>query len=83
LRDMAVYYHFAISTFPVKIVIRSSAFILEDLLQLPISGNNLHWEWELILLVGTLTWQWECLMHFIPNNPPLNLMLLLHSSFPE
>ncbi|GJR08364.1 hypothetical protein Tco_0791016 [Tanacetum coccineum] len=36
LRDVAVYYHFAISTFPVKIVIRSSAFILEYLLQLPI-----------------------------------------------
>ncbi|GJV94269.1 hypothetical protein Tco_1545846 [Tanacetum coccineum] len=29
LRDVAVYYHFAISTFPVKIVIRSSAFISE------------------------------------------------------
>nr|GEW62202.1 Gag-Pol polyprotein [Tanacetum cinerariifolium] len=44
LHDMAVYYHFAISTFPVKIVIRSSAFILEYLLQLPIrdlQGNNL------------------------------------------
>ncbi|GJZ79549.1 ATP-dependent DNA helicase PIF1-like protein [Tanacetum coccineum] len=36
LRDVAVYYHFAISTFLVKIVIRSSAFILEYLLQLPI-----------------------------------------------
>ncbi|GKA13585.1 hypothetical protein Tco_0693231 [Tanacetum coccineum] len=36
LRDVAVYYHFAISTFPVKIVIRSSAFILEYLLHLPI-----------------------------------------------
>ncbi|GKA60685.1 putative RNA-directed DNA polymerase, partial [Tanacetum coccineum] len=36
LRDVAVYYHFAISTFPVEIVIRSSAFILEYLLQLPI-----------------------------------------------
>ncbi|GKB13972.1 helicase [Tanacetum coccineum] len=36
LRDVAVYYHFAISTFPVKIVIRSSAFIVEYLLQLPI-----------------------------------------------
>ncbi|GJT87683.1 hypothetical protein Tco_1069400 [Tanacetum coccineum] len=36
LCDVAVYYHFAISTFPVKIVIRSSAFILEYLLQLPI-----------------------------------------------
>ncbi|GJV04793.1 retrovirus-related pol polyprotein from transposon TNT 1-94 [Tanacetum coccineum] len=36
LRDVAVYYHFAISTFPVEIVIKSSAFILEYLLQLPI-----------------------------------------------
>nr|GEV79897.1 reverse transcriptase domain-containing protein [Tanacetum cinerariifolium] len=36
LRDVAVYYHFAISTFSVKIVIRSSAFILEYLLQLHI-----------------------------------------------
>ncbi|GJX54201.1 retrovirus-related pol polyprotein from transposon TNT 1-94, partial [Tanacetum coccineum] len=36
LRDVAVYYHFAISTFPVKIVIKSTAFILEYLLQLPI-----------------------------------------------
>nr|GEZ93918.1 hypothetical protein [Tanacetum cinerariifolium] len=31
------------------------------------SGNNLHWQLELILPVGTLTWQWECLVHFIPN----------------
>nr|GEZ91716.1 reverse transcriptase domain-containing protein [Tanacetum cinerariifolium] len=29
--------------------------------------NNLHWQWELILPVGTLSWQWECLVHFIPN----------------
>ncbi|GJR68466.1 hypothetical protein Tco_0014531 [Tanacetum coccineum] len=36
LRDVVVYYHFAMSTFPVKIVIRPSAFILEYLLQLPI-----------------------------------------------
>ncbi|GKC55029.1 hypothetical protein Tco_1077774, partial [Tanacetum coccineum] len=36
LRDVAVYYHSAISTFPVEIVIKSSAFILEYLLQLPI-----------------------------------------------
>ncbi|GKC40736.1 hypothetical protein Tco_1053120, partial [Tanacetum coccineum] len=35
LRDVAVYYHFAISTFPVKIVIRSSAFILKYILHLP------------------------------------------------
>ncbi|GJU69281.1 hypothetical protein Tco_1255540, partial [Tanacetum coccineum] len=40
LRDVAVYYHFAISTFPVKIVIKSSAFILEYLLQLHIQGDN-------------------------------------------
>ncbi|GKB86295.1 ATP-dependent DNA helicase PIF1-like protein [Tanacetum coccineum] len=39
LRDVAVYYHFAISTFPVKIVIRSSAFIVEYLLQLPIRNH--------------------------------------------
>nr|GEU67584.1 hypothetical protein [Tanacetum cinerariifolium] len=31
------------------------------------SGNNIHWQWELILPVGTLSWQWECLVHFIPN----------------
>nr|GEY05574.1 hypothetical protein [Tanacetum cinerariifolium] len=24
-------------------------------------------QWELILPVGTLSWQWECLVHFIPN----------------
>ncbi|GJY93610.1 hypothetical protein Tco_0509392 [Tanacetum coccineum] len=41
LRDVAVYYHFAISTFPVKIVIWSSAFILEYLLHLPISPATL------------------------------------------
>nr|GFB64770.1 hypothetical protein [Tanacetum cinerariifolium] len=36
----------------------------------PIStrGNNIHWQWELILPVGTLSWQWECLVHFIPNS---------------
>ncbi|GJX47653.1 hypothetical protein Tco_0272843, partial [Tanacetum coccineum] len=39
LRDVAVYYHFAITTFPVKIVIRSSAFISEYLLHLPISTH--------------------------------------------
>nr|GEW81349.1 hypothetical protein [Tanacetum cinerariifolium] len=46
------------------------------------SGNNLHWQWKLILPVGTLnlTVGMPCV---IPNNPPLNLMLLLHSSFPE
>nr|GEY58305.1 hypothetical protein [Tanacetum cinerariifolium] len=35
-----------------------------------LSGNNLHWQWELILPVGTLSWQWECLVHFIPNTAP-------------
>nr|GEZ46400.1 reverse transcriptase domain-containing protein [Tanacetum cinerariifolium] len=25
-------------------------------------------QWELILPVGTLSWQWECLVHFIPNS---------------
>ncbi|GJY92167.1 putative reverse transcriptase domain-containing protein [Tanacetum coccineum] len=46
LRDVAVYYHFAISIFPVKIVIRSSAFILEYLLQLPISSASIPVEAE-------------------------------------
>nr|GEW57331.1 hypothetical protein [Tanacetum cinerariifolium] len=32
-------------------------------------------QWELY------NWQWECLVHFIPNNPPLNLMLQLQLSF--
>nr|GEX68936.1 reverse transcriptase domain-containing protein [Tanacetum cinerariifolium] len=32
------------------------------------SGNTLYWQWELILPVGTFSWQWECLVHFIPNN---------------
>ncbi|GJR94233.1 hypothetical protein Tco_0266407 [Tanacetum coccineum] len=41
LRDVAVYCHFAISTFPVEIVIKSSAFILEYLLQLPIKSASL------------------------------------------
>nr|GEZ95657.1 hypothetical protein [Tanacetum cinerariifolium] len=27
--------------------------------------------WELILPVGTLSWQWECLVHFIPNKQEL------------
>nr|GEW97073.1 hypothetical protein [Tanacetum cinerariifolium] len=36
LHDVTVYYRFTVSTFPVKIVIRSSAFVLEYLLQLPI-----------------------------------------------
>ncbi|GJY93615.1 hypothetical protein Tco_0509397 [Tanacetum coccineum] len=44
LRDVTVYYHFAISTFPVKIVIRSSAFILEYLLQLPIRTEAVQFD---------------------------------------
>nr|GEX57247.1 hypothetical protein [Tanacetum cinerariifolium] len=36
-------------------------------------SGNLYCQWE------HLTWLWECLVHFIPNNPSLNLMLLLHS----
>nr|GEZ75218.1 hypothetical protein [Tanacetum cinerariifolium] len=35
------------------------------------SWNTLHWQWELILPVGTLSWQWECLVHFIPNTADL------------
>nr|GFB47180.1 hypothetical protein [Tanacetum cinerariifolium] len=34
-------------------------------------SGNFFWQWELY------NWQWECLVHFIPNNPPLNLMLQL------
>nr|GEX93291.1 hypothetical protein [Tanacetum cinerariifolium] len=37
-------------------------------------SRNFFCQWELY------NWQWECLMHFIPNNPPLNLMLQLKSS---
>ncbi|GJU90298.1 hypothetical protein Tco_1302721 [Tanacetum coccineum] len=40
LRDVAVYYHFAISTFPVEIVIKSSTFILEYSLELPIKREE-------------------------------------------
>nr|GFC39747.1 hypothetical protein [Tanacetum cinerariifolium] len=44
----------------------------------PSTGSgNLYCQWE--LSPGSR----KCLVHFIPNNPPLNLMLLLHSSFPE
>nr|GEZ96773.1 hypothetical protein [Tanacetum cinerariifolium]GFA25490.1 hypothetical protein [Tanacetum cinerariifolium] len=32
-------------------------------------SKNFFWQWELH------NWQWECLVQFIPNNPPLNLML--------
>ncbi|GJW10720.1 hypothetical protein Tco_1576547 [Tanacetum coccineum] len=42
LRNVAVYYHFAISTFPVEIVIKWLAFILEYLLQLPIKVRNVR-----------------------------------------
>nr|GEV12788.1 NADH dehydrogenase subunit 2, mitochondrial [Tanacetum cinerariifolium] len=42
-------------------------FLNEDLYSSS-SGNNLHWQWELILPVGTFSWQWECLVHFIPNS---------------
>nr|GEU89354.1 hypothetical protein [Tanacetum cinerariifolium] len=38
-------------------------------------SGNFFCQWELY------NWQWECLVHFILNNPPLNLMLQLHSSF--
>nr|GFA46396.1 hypothetical protein [Tanacetum cinerariifolium] len=40
-------------------------------------GNTLHWQWELILPVGTLSWQWECLVHFIPNKVYLRLSVCL------
>nr|GEV77885.1 hypothetical protein [Tanacetum cinerariifolium] len=36
------------------------------------SGKTLHWQWELILPVGTLSWQWEFLVHFIPNTDFMN-----------
>nr|GFA57745.1 hypothetical protein [Tanacetum cinerariifolium] len=32
-------------------------------------SGNFYCQWKLY------NWQWECLVHFIPNNPPLNLML--------
>nr|GEY18457.1 hypothetical protein [Tanacetum cinerariifolium] len=38
-------------------------------------SGKLFCQWELY------NWQWESLVHFIPNNPPLNLMLQLQSSF--
>nr|GEX19264.1 reverse transcriptase domain-containing protein [Tanacetum cinerariifolium] len=38
------------------------------------SGINLHWQWELLLPVGTLIWQWECLVHFIPNSFKFKLL---------
>nr|GEV21566.1 hypothetical protein [Tanacetum cinerariifolium] len=37
------------------------------------SGNTLHWKWELILPVRTLSWQWKCLVHFIPNKKDSDL----------
>nr|GFA38502.1 reverse transcriptase domain-containing protein [Tanacetum cinerariifolium] len=36
-------------------------------------SGNFSWQRELH------NWQWECLVYFIPNNPPLNLMLQLQS----
>ncbi|GKC24058.1 hypothetical protein Tco_1026208 [Tanacetum coccineum] len=51
LRDVTVYYHLAISTFLVKIMIKSSAFILEYLLQPPI---RYHYIRELVS-EGTLS----------------------------
>nr|GEX19879.1 hypothetical protein [Tanacetum cinerariifolium] len=42
LCDVTIYYRFTVSTFPVKIVIRSSAFILEYLSQLPIRTGEIH-----------------------------------------
>nr|GEY40313.1 hypothetical protein [Tanacetum cinerariifolium] len=38
-------------------------------------SGKFFWQWELY------NWQWEFLVQFIPNNPPLNLMLYLQSSF--
>ncbi|GJY56721.1 retrovirus-related pol polyprotein from transposon TNT 1-94 [Tanacetum coccineum] len=52
LRDVAVYYHFAISTFPVEIAIKSSAFILEYLLQLPIKVIENLSAWVAIGLIS-------------------------------
>nr|GEV82856.1 reverse transcriptase domain-containing protein [Tanacetum cinerariifolium] len=42
LYDVTVYYRFTVSNFPAKIMIRSSAFILEYLLQLPIRMMSSH-----------------------------------------
>nr|GEV44829.1 G-box-binding factor 4-like [Tanacetum cinerariifolium] len=42
-------------------------FLPELVFESSSNGNNLHWQWELILPVGTFSWQWECLVHFIPN----------------
>nr|GEY54820.1 ubiquitin hydrolase [Tanacetum cinerariifolium] len=39
------------------------------------SNGKFFCKWELDNV------QWECLVHFIPNNPPLNLMLQLQFSF--
>ncbi|GJS81776.1 hypothetical protein Tco_0748317 [Tanacetum coccineum] len=56
LRDVAVYYHFAISTFLVKIVLKSTTFILEYLLQLPIR-----------LASATILPKWGCYTTAMPN----------------
>nr|GEZ27692.1 reverse transcriptase domain-containing protein [Tanacetum cinerariifolium] len=44
------------------------------------SGINLYWQWELLLPMGTLTWQWECIVHFIPNTK--GARFLIASRFP-
>nr|GEW92008.1 hypothetical protein [Tanacetum cinerariifolium] len=65
---------------PVVVAVQTSGSGFSNLLAVATTftgSGNLYYQWEL------LTWQWECLMHFILNNPLLNLMLLLHSSFPE
>nr|GFA33236.1 hypothetical protein [Tanacetum cinerariifolium] len=36
-------------------------------------GNTLHWQWELILPVGTLSWQWECLIRSLERDKECNL----------
>nr|GEV29804.1 hypothetical protein [Tanacetum cinerariifolium] len=61
LHDVAVYYHFAISTFPVKIVIRSSAFILECSLQLPIrlASAAICQKWGCYSANPTKSWLWH------------------------
>nr|GEZ57350.1 hypothetical protein [Tanacetum cinerariifolium] len=51
---------FEINLMPIELV-QTSVSGISFLL---VVANNLHWQWELILPVGTLTWQWECLVHF-------------------
>ncbi|GJZ06398.1 putative reverse transcriptase domain-containing protein, partial [Tanacetum coccineum] len=71
LRDVAVYYHFAISTFPVKIVIKSSAFILEYLLQLPIrlASAAICLKWGCFRVVSELTIIENKVMSSSPHSP--------------